>query len=229
MVVTDTKTFLNMLLSTVKEELPGFVVASGKELGQRMLVEVVKVSPSDELDSFEIGQRLPSVQSLQDGGETTEIDSFCQRANVQNNVAAALLVPSCSSHKHDSLNCEGTVEADPLLPHPIEEAVTNRGTVNVDVAHDDHIEDTSEMMQLDSHFEQPNLEINSAGNATTNNEKIHSQKNNELQWIEKDHGITRETLEQHYGMTLQDATKNLCGKLTKFSAFEVRNSFCVII
>uniref|UniRef100_M1B286 RWP-RK domain-containing protein n=1 Tax=Solanum tuberosum TaxID=4113 RepID=M1B286_SOLTU len=183
MVVRDTKTYLNMILSTMKEQLPGFMVASGKELGQRMLVEVVTVSQSDELDSFEIGQHLPNVQSLQGGGETTEIgqplpsvqslqdvgetieiDSFCQQSNLQKkfNVAAALLVPSCSSDKCDSLNCEGTVEVDPSLPHPIEEAVTNRGTVNVDVAHDDHIEATSDIMQLDSHFEQPNLETNSA-------------------------------------------------------------------
>ncbi|WMV55543.1 hypothetical protein MTR67_048928 [Solanum verrucosum] len=157
-----------MLLSTMKELLPGFIVAPGNELGQRMLVEVIKVTPSDELDSFEIGQPLPSVQSHQDGGETTEIDSFCEKSNLQNmenNVAATLLVPSCLS-----LNCERTVEVYPLLPHPIEEAVTDRGTVNVDVAHDDHIEDTTEILQLDSHFEQPNLETNSAGNATTNNE-----------------------------------------------------------
>ncbi|XP_049380660.1 protein NLP7-like [Solanum stenotomum] len=211
MVVRDTKTFLNMLLSTMKEQYPGFIVAPGNELGQRMLVKVLKVSPSDELDSFEIGQTLPSVQSLQDGGETTEIDSFCQQSNLQkeNNVAAALLVPSCSSDKRDSLNCEGTVEVDPPLPHQIEEAVTNRGTVNVDVAHDDHIEDTTEIMQLDSHFEQPNLETNSAGNATTNNEIIHSHKKNAIQRIEKDHGITRKILEQHYGMTLEDAAKDL--------------------
>ena len=30
-------------------------------------------------------------------------------------------------------NCEETVEVHPLLPHPMEEAVTNRGTGNVDV------------------------------------------------------------------------------------------------
>ncbi|KAL3324558.1 hypothetical protein AABB24_038609, partial [Solanum stoloniferum] len=212
MAVRDTKTFLNTLLTTMKEQLPGFIVASGNELGQRMLVEVVKVTPSDEFDSFEIGQRLPSVQSLQDGGETTETDSLCQQSNLQNgenNVAAALLVPSCSSDKRDSLNCERTVEVDPSLPHPIEEAVTNRGTVNVDVAHDDHIEDTTEIIQLDSHFEQPNLETNSAGNATTNNEMIHSHKKNAIQRIEKDHGITRKILEQHYGMTLEDAAKDL--------------------
>ncbi|KAK4708891.1 hypothetical protein R3W88_029816 [Solanum pinnatisectum] len=212
MAVRDTKTFLNMLLTTMKEQLPGFIVASGNELGQRMLVEVVKVTPSDEFDSFEIGQHLPSVQSLQDGGETTETDSLCQQSNLQNgenNVAAALLVPSCSSDKRDSLNCERTVEVDPSLPHPIEEAVTNSGTVNVDVAHDDHIEDTTEIIQLDSHFEQPNLETNSAGNATTNNEMIHSHKKNAIQRIEKDHGITRKILEQHYGMTLEDAANDL--------------------
>ncbi|KAK6776259.1 hypothetical protein RDI58_027260 [Solanum bulbocastanum] len=276
MVVGDTKTFLNMLLSTMNEQLPGFIVASGKELGQRMLVEVVKVSLSDELDSFEIGQPfpsvqihqdggetteigqpLPSVQSHQDGGETTEIDYFCEQSNLQNmenNVAAALLVPSCSSLKHDSLNCERTVEDYQLLSHPIEESVTNKGTVNVDVAHDDHIEDTCEMMQLDSHFEQPNLKINYAGNArnndkvehndfryvrqsfqaeainrksnfasgaTTNSEKIDSQKNIIIQRIEKDHGITHKILEQHYGMTLEDAAKSLHGKFTNFSKFEL--------
>ncbi|KAL3324560.1 hypothetical protein AABB24_038611 [Solanum stoloniferum] len=208
----DTKTFLNILLSTMKELLPGFIVASGDELGQRMLVEVVKVSPSDELDSFEIGQPLLSVKSLQDGGETTEIDSFCQQSNLQNgenNGANALLVSSCLSRKRDSLNCEETVEVHPFLPHPIVEAVRNRGKVNLDVAHDDHIEDTSEMMQLDSHFEQPNLEINSAANAATNNDNIHSHKNIAIQRIEKDHGITRKILEQHYGMTLEDAAKDL--------------------
>ncbi|WMV55544.1 hypothetical protein MTR67_048929 [Solanum verrucosum] len=212
MFLTDTKTFLNMLLSTMKELLPGFIVAPGNELGQRMLVEVIKVSPSDELHSFEIGQTLLSVQSLQDGGETTEIDSFHQQSilqNGENNVAAALLVSSCSSDKLDSLNYERTVEVDPFLPHPIGEAVTNRGKVNLDVAHDDHIEDTSEIMQLDSLFEQPIIEINSAVNATTNNEKIHSHKKNTIQRIEKDHGITRKILEQHFGMTLEDAAKNL--------------------
>ncbi|KAG5577504.1 hypothetical protein H5410_057638 [Solanum commersonii] len=65
------------------------------------------------------------------------------------------------------------------------------------------------MTQLDSHFEQPNLEINSAANATTNNDNIHSHKNNTIQRIEKDHGITHKILKQHFGMTLQDAAKNL--------------------
>ncbi|XP_006354247.1 protein NLP7-like isoform X2 [Solanum tuberosum] len=168
-----------------------------------MLVEVVRVSPRDELDSFEIGKRLPSVQSLQDGGETTEIDSFYQQSNLQNgenNGANAPLVSSCLSHKCDSLNCERTVEVDLLLRHPIGEAVKNRGNAS---------EDTSEMMQLDSHFEQPNLEINSAANATTNNDNSHSHKNNAIQRIEKDHGITRKILEQHFGMILQDAAKDL--------------------
>ncbi|KAK6776258.1 hypothetical protein RDI58_027259 [Solanum bulbocastanum] len=211
MFARDTKTFLNILLSTMKELLPGFIVASGDELGQRMLVEVVKVSPSDELDSFEIGQPLLSVQSLQDGRETTDI--FCQQSNLQNgenNGANALLVSSCISRKRDSLNCDETVEVHPFLPHPIEEAVRNRGKVNLDVAHDDHIEDTNEMMQLDSHFEQPTLEINSAANAATNSDNIHSHKNNAIQRIEKDHGITRKILEEHFGMSLQDAAKNLC-------------------
>ncbi|KAH0716313.1 hypothetical protein KY284_009218 [Solanum tuberosum] len=119
--------------------------------------------------------------------------------NGENNGANAPLVSSCLSHKCDSLNCERTVEVDLLLRHPIGEAVTNRGNAS---------EDTSEMMQLE-HFEQPSLEINSAANATTNNDNIHSHKNNAIQRIEKDHGITRKILEQHFGMILQDAAKDL--------------------
>lgn len=107
--------------------------------------------------------------------------------------------------------------------------MTNNGKVNLDVAHDDHIEDTPEIMQLDSHFEQPNIEINSTAIAKTNNNKIHSHKKRTIQIIEKDYGITRKILEQHFGMTLQDAAKKLHGKLTNFSAFEVLSSFCAII
>ncbi|KAG5577505.1 hypothetical protein H5410_057639, partial [Solanum commersonii] len=43
--VGDAKTFLNMLLYTMKEQLSSFIVASGNELGQRMIGEVVKSYP----------------------------------------------------------------------------------------------------------------------------------------------------------------------------------------
>ncbi|KAG5577510.1 hypothetical protein H5410_057644 [Solanum commersonii] len=41
-------------------------------------------------------------------------------------------------------------------------------------------------------------------------------KNNGIQRIEKDHGITHEILEQHFGMTLQDAAKDLRGDIIMF-------------
>ncbi|KAK4370342.1 hypothetical protein RND71_009817 [Anisodus tanguticus] len=92
-----------------------YIERTTSSYGREWLVEVVKVSPSDELDSFETGQPLPSVQSLQDGGEPTKIDSLRQQSNSQNgenSVATALLVPSCSSNKRDSLNCERPVQVD---------------------------------------------------------------------------------------------------------------------
>ncbi|PHT63559.1 hypothetical protein T459_32568 [Capsicum annuum] len=104
MVDRDVEIFLNMILSTMREPLPGVTVASGKELGQRMLVEVLNVSPCDELDSFEIGQPLPIFQSLQERGETTEIYSLCQQSNIhdwEDNLSTGLLVPSCSSRRLD--------------------------------------------------------------------------------------------------------------------------------
>ncbi|PHT34383.1 hypothetical protein CQW23_26183 [Capsicum baccatum] len=54
--------------------------------------------------------------------------------------ATALLVPSYSSYKSDSHHCEGTVDVDLSLPHPVEEVTSIRGTINVVVAHDDHTE-----------------------------------------------------------------------------------------
>ncbi|KAM3305679.1 protein NLP6 [Capsicum chacoense] len=223
MVDRDVEIFLNMILSTVREPLPGVTVASGKELGQRMLVEVLNVSPCDELDSFEIGQPLPIFQSLQERGETTEIYSLCQRSNIhdwEDNLSTGLL-------------------------RPTEAAIRNGGRVDVDEAHD-HIEiekDTSEVMQLESHFEQENVETDSTCSAssndkvehsdiarcgrqsveaesingesnwvsreTTNIQRIDSQKNSSKQRILKDYGITLEILEEHFGMCPQDAAKSL--------------------
>ncbi|PHU20082.1 hypothetical protein BC332_11233 [Capsicum chinense] len=117
--------------------------------------------------------------------------------------------------------------------------------VDVDEAHD-HIEiekDASEIMQLESHFEQENVEtdytcsarsndkvehsdiarcgrqsveaesINGESNwvsrETTNIQRIDSQKNSSKQRILKDYGITREILEEHFGMCPQDAAKSL--------------------
>lgn len=50
----DPRTSINMLLATIKEHLKEFRVASGQELGENLFVEVIKTSPTDDLDSFEI-------------------------------------------------------------------------------------------------------------------------------------------------------------------------------
>ncbi|XP_027176427.1 protein NLP7-like [Coffea eugenioides] len=51
----DPRTLLNSLMETLKERLgSSFKIASGQELGQKLIVEVIKVSPVDEFDSFEI-------------------------------------------------------------------------------------------------------------------------------------------------------------------------------
>ncbi|CDP20851.1 unnamed protein product [Coffea canephora] len=48
-------TLLNSLMETLKERLgSSFKIASGQELGQKLTVEVIKVSPEDKFDSFEI-------------------------------------------------------------------------------------------------------------------------------------------------------------------------------
>ncbi|CDP15666.1 unnamed protein product [Coffea canephora] len=51
----DPRTLLNSIMETLKERLgSSFKIASGQELGQKLTVEVIKVSLEDEFDSFEI-------------------------------------------------------------------------------------------------------------------------------------------------------------------------------
>ncbi|CDP15668.1 unnamed protein product [Coffea canephora] len=51
----DPRILLNSLMETLKECLgSSFKIASGQELGQKLTVKVIKVSPKDEFDSFEI-------------------------------------------------------------------------------------------------------------------------------------------------------------------------------
>ncbi|CDP15662.1 unnamed protein product [Coffea canephora] len=51
----DPRTLLNSLMETLKECLGiSFKIASGQELGQKLTVEVIKVSPEDEFGSFVI-------------------------------------------------------------------------------------------------------------------------------------------------------------------------------
>ena len=51
----DPRTLIKNLVATVKENLEDYRVAPGQELGENLFVEVIKTSPTDELDSFEIG------------------------------------------------------------------------------------------------------------------------------------------------------------------------------
>ncbi|XP_027174640.1 protein NLP6-like [Coffea eugenioides] len=51
----DPRTLLHSLMETLKECLgSSFMIASGQELGQKLTVEVIKISSKDEYDSFEI-------------------------------------------------------------------------------------------------------------------------------------------------------------------------------
>lgn len=82
----DPKILVESLLTTMKnhfhsssmkrENVQSFALASGKELGAELLVEVVRLSPNDELDSFKICQtnthpHMP--ESLQNGREAVNL------------------------------------------------------------------------------------------------------------------------------------------------------------
>ncbi|KAM7491496.1 hypothetical protein LguiA_034417 [Lonicera macranthoides] len=82
----DLKILVESLLTTMKnhfhsssmnrENVQSFAFASGKELGAELLVEVVRLSPNDELDSFKICQtstHLHMPESLQNGREAVNL------------------------------------------------------------------------------------------------------------------------------------------------------------
>ncbi|XP_075081805.1 uncharacterized protein LOC107801819 [Nicotiana tabacum] len=157
-------------------------------------------------------------------------DNDSQRS--ENNVTTSLLVPSCSSHRPDLFNNEGIEQVDLLLPHATEATVMNRGSmVNVNVAHD-RCNDGGEIVQPNLLCEKSNVEIYSSSNdkvehndiargssscerllveadAMTNIQNIDSKNKCTIARLEKDYGITREILEQHFGKTLVDAAKTL--------------------
>ncbi|CAK9180649.1 unnamed protein product [Ilex paraguariensis] len=69
----DLQMFLDSLLGTMKQHFHSFRVASG-ELGEKLSVEVIKLSMDDKLNSFEICQTTrspPRLEALRDGGEIT--------------------------------------------------------------------------------------------------------------------------------------------------------------
>lgn len=176
-------------------------------------------------------------------------DNDSQRS--ENNVTTSLLVPSCSSHRPGLFNNERMEQVNLLLPHATEATVMNRGSmVNANVAHD-RCNGGGEIVQPDLLCEKSNVEIDSSSNdkvehndiargssscerllveadAMNNIQNIDSKNKCTIARLEKDYGITREILEQHFGKTLVDAAKTLHGKFTLVHIFEDCISFHVI-
>ncbi|XP_059311411.1 protein NLP3-like [Lycium ferocissimum] len=173
--------------------------------------------------SFEHMGAVLSVQSLEDVGASTAIHSLCQMSN---DVTSAQVDSSPAIYYLGPFNSEELAQLDASFRQP------NRASVGLEIEKDD----TNELVQLNSHFEQPNVETDQVehsddiarcgrqlfireatngesnllcGATTTNLQIIDSKKNKAKERIVKDYGITRETLEQHFGMTLEDAAKSL--------------------
>ncbi|XP_018626476.1 protein NLP6-like isoform X3 [Nicotiana tomentosiformis] len=83
--------FVKLVLDTVKQQLHRFKVAVGHDFGEKLPVEVIKISSDDELDSFDICQttkELHNVEPLPNGGELMLLDtpnqqSFSSETNQQ--------------------------------------------------------------------------------------------------------------------------------------------------
>ncbi|XP_027174643.1 protein NLP7-like [Coffea eugenioides] len=86
----DPRTLLNRIMGTLKEHLQSsFKIASGQELGQKLTVEVIKVSPEDEFDSFEICsttgiESQPRLEEVQGGDGMMHLDLSSQQVDAAN-------------------------------------------------------------------------------------------------------------------------------------------------
>nr|XP_027067670.1 protein NLP6-like [Coffea arabica] len=86
----DPRTLLNSLMETLKERLQNsFKIASGQELGQKLTVEVIKVSPEDEFDSFEICnttgvESTPRLREVHGGEGMMQLDFSSQQVDTTN-------------------------------------------------------------------------------------------------------------------------------------------------
>ncbi|XP_071910041.1 protein NLP4-like isoform X2 [Coffea arabica] len=86
----DLRTLLNSLMESLKERLgSSFKIASGQELGKKLAVEVIKVSPEDEFDSFEIcsttsNECTPRLVEVQGGAGMMQLDFSSQQVDVAN-------------------------------------------------------------------------------------------------------------------------------------------------
>nr|XP_027067001.1 protein NLP6-like [Coffea arabica] len=88
----DPRTLLRSLMEILKERLgSSFKIASGQELGQKLTVEVIKVSPGNEFDSFEICnttgmESTPRLGEVQGGGGEgmTQVDFSSQQVDAAN-------------------------------------------------------------------------------------------------------------------------------------------------
>ncbi|CDP11034.1 unnamed protein product [Coffea canephora] len=86
----DPRTLLNSIMETLKERLgSSFKIASGQELGQKLTVEVIKVSPEDEFDSFEIYNTTgvectPRLREVQGGEGMMQLDFSSKQVDAAN-------------------------------------------------------------------------------------------------------------------------------------------------
>nr|XP_027068364.1 protein NLP7-like isoform X2 [Coffea arabica] len=86
----DPRTLLNSLMETLKEHLgSSFKIASGQELGQKLTVDVIKVSPEDKFDSFEFCnttgiESKPRLEEVQGGDGMMQLDFSSQQVDAAN-------------------------------------------------------------------------------------------------------------------------------------------------
>ncbi|CDP15664.1 unnamed protein product [Coffea canephora] len=86
----DPRTLLHSLMETLKKRLQNsFKIPSGQELGQKLTVEVIKVSPKYEFDSFEICNTTsvgstPRLAKGQGGGGMVQLDFSSQQVDTAN-------------------------------------------------------------------------------------------------------------------------------------------------
>ncbi|CDP11560.1 unnamed protein product [Coffea canephora] len=221
----DSRILLNSIMEKLKKHLgSSFKIALGQELGQKLTVEVIKVSPEDEFDSFEICgtagiESTPRLGEVQGGEGMMQVDFF-------------------SSQQVDSANAyingvhgqqSGIVGCPPRPEHMqgfVDKSYLELNLAGVDVTHNSMngtydqqngivrpstgqvlMQNMVSIVDHEPIVEDP--ERDDASTEQSGNEVTNLKMQEPSCTLKSDLGITREVLEQNSTRKLEDAAKNI--------------------
>ncbi|XP_027069177.1 protein NLP6 [Coffea arabica] len=216
----DPRTLLNSIMETLKEHLgSSFKIASGQELGQKLTVEVIKVSPEDEY-SFEICsttgiESQPRLEEAQGGDGMMQLDFSSQQVDTANayiNVQQSGIFgsPPRPEHEQGLVNIsyqELNLAAVDVVHNSMNGIYEQQNGIVRSTTGQELVQNMVSIPHDEPIVEDPERE--GAGIEQRDNEVTNLKMQKPSCPLKSELGITREVLEQNSARKLEDAAKNI--------------------